>query len=257
MKSLTKNMIVTIACILVLLILGCGKDRDFITFTPDLKGASYNVAMAGTLTTLLGDNKNTIENLTLTGELNGNDIYCIREIPNLSVLDLSGTSIVSGGDAYFYGYPGYVTSNDASYTTTDNVIGNNMFHQLTKLKSIILPNNTTSIGNGAFYYCTGLTSIIIPNNVMSIGSNAFYYCTGLTSVTIGSSVTSIGSSAFGFCSQLAEVHVKATIPLLISDSNIFSYTPSTKKLYVPAGYKSSYQSSRWGSYFYAVNIIEE
>ena len=71
--------------------------------------------------------------------------------------------------------------------------------------SIDIPNNVTSIGDYVFEDCIRLKSIIIPNSVTSIGSYAFYNCRSLTSITIGNSVTSIGDYAFMECSSLTSI----------------------------------------------------
>ena len=160
-----------------------------------------HVETAGTLPALIADNeKYEITDLTLTGDLNGTDIRFIREMAGrtvnggttsgkLSVLNLSGANIVSGGDYY------YVSSSNV-YRTANNVISTNMFYQCNKLTNVILPNSVTLIGMEAFYGCTGLTSITIGNSVTSIGNHAFYGCTGLKSVTIPNSVTSIGDGSY-------------------------------------------------------------
>jgi hypothetical protein len=73
---------------------------------------TINVETAGTLPTLISDEeKYTIEELTLTGELNGTDFRLLRDMAGnnylgnltngkLKVLDLSGTVVKSGGLKY-------------------------------------------------------------------------------------------------------------------------------------------------------------
>jgi len=177
---------------------------------------TLNLATAGTLSSLINSSKkNLITSLTLTGNLNGTDIRYIREMAGsdvngnatlgtLSVLDLTGANIVSGGNYYY-----------TTYNTTANAISTYMFYGCTGLTSITIPNSVTSIGSSAFSGCTGLTSITIPNSVTSIGSGAFLGCTGLTSVTIPNSVTSIGGGAFSGCTGLIQI---------IVDSNNSKYT---------------------------------
>ena len=132
---------------------------------------------AGTLPNKIAvSRKNLITNLKIVGEINGTDLRLIREMAGcdyygfktdgkLSILDLSEAKIVAGGDAYFWYYKNYYTSND-------------------------------KLGDFAFKGCSGLTSMIIPSGVTSIGGEGFYGCSGLTSMTIPSSVTSIGIAAF-------------------------------------------------------------
>ena len=169
---------------------------------------TLNVATAGTLSTLINSSKkNLITSLTLTGNLNGTDILYIREMAGsdvngnptsgtLSILDLSGANIVTGGSAYYY--------SDYYYYTAANTITPFMFYNCNKLTSITIPNSVTSIAYGAFSGCTGLTSITMPNGVTSIGDEAFSNCKGLTSIIIPNSVTSIGEGAFG-CTGLTSI----------------------------------------------------
>jgi hypothetical protein len=133
-----------------------------------------------------------------------------------------------------------------------------MFANLRNLQTLVLPSGVTTIGKEAFLYCAALTSVTIPNSVTRIDGWAFCACSSLMSVTIPSNVTSISQYAFGSCSKLTEVHVKSlTPPTLYTASPVFDLPSGTKKLYVPSGKKSAYQSSAWGNYFTAANIIEE
>lgn len=195
---------------------------------------TLHVATAGTLPDLIAANdKYRVTNLTLTGKLNGTDILYIREmagrdvngnqtVGKLSVLDLSGADIVSGGAVY------YIYNSNYSFYTNNDSIGDNTFYNCnqltsvtvpnsvssigvsafwgcTQLDSVIIPNSVKSIGVGAFSGCTGLTFVSIPNSVTSIGEYVFYECTGLTSITIPNSVTSVGTNAFRSCTGLTSV----------------------------------------------------
>lgn len=175
-------------------------------------GIAY-VANAGELSSIIPDNeKNVITSLKISGYLNGDDIIYIRQMlggsefsneekGKLISLDLSEASIVEGGEWYYESYSSshYYTSNDA--------IGQYMFHQCANLKNIVLPNGITSIGNNAFWGCPSLASIEIPDGVTSIGQFAFSNCSSLTSVTMGIGVTSIVSYAFSNCSSLVSINI--------------------------------------------------
>ena len=148
---------------------------------------TIHVGTAGTLPTLIAENqKYETTDLTLTGSLNGTDIWYIREMAGcnfigfytdgkLANLDLSGANIVSGGNSYFK----YFHSGGKEYYTANNQISDYMFIYCISLETVILPKSVTLIGNAAFQGCGGLTSITIPNNVTSIGEGAFGGCTGL------------------------------------------------------------------------------
>ncbi|MDD4637921.1 MAG: hypothetical protein PHV66_09995, partial [Bacteroidales bacterium] len=68
------------------------------------KAEVFHVSPAGNLTSLVGNAKNSISELILTGELNGSDFKVIREMKQLSTLDMSDARIVAGGDYYYTTY---------------------------------------------------------------------------------------------------------------------------------------------------------
>ena len=96
------------------------------------------------------------------------------------------------------------------------------YHDLVKIKKVVIEDGVTSIGDYAFYHCSSLTSITIPNSVKSIGNYAFISCSGLTSVTIPNSVTSIGGNAFYGCTSLTSV----TIPNSVTSIGNYAFTCS-------------------------------
>lgn len=161
---------------------------------------------AGSMKNLLGDDYLNITALKIVGPINGDDVKLLHEMlcayeyrregkgGKLTSLDLSETSIVEGGGAYYNN-----GINSSEYYTSNNTIGDNFFYTCRNLTYIVLPNNITSIGNNAFSD-SSLTSIIIPDNISSIGEYAFYGCESLRSVTIGKGVISIGYGAFSCCS---------------------------------------------------------
>lgn len=130
--------------------------------TTETEGKVVHVATAGNLSTYIDEEeKLAITSLTVTGELNGDDIRYIREMAGrnssgqqtegqLVNLDMSGASIVAGGGAYY-----------STYTTTANTIGQQMFINC-NLKTIILPKTVTSMLGGAFAYCMFMESIELP-----------------------------------------------------------------------------------------------
>ena len=186
-----------------------------------IKKKVVNVATAGTLPTLIPAAEMTqINKLTLKGQLNGTDIAFIRRMAgahveflddnvftskeeghalgNLTYLDISGATIVSGGD-YYYRVWHEVDFNEYFYpikaSTSDNTISSYMFKGC-KLKQLLLPENTTSIGERAVSDCTNLIYVNIPDGVASIGYSAFEDCYNLNNIIIPYSVTFIGSDAF-------------------------------------------------------------
>ena len=163
-----------------------------------------NVTTAGTLSTLISDaEKYTIEELTITGNLNGTDFRLIREMAGndylgqptngvLKKLDISGANIVEGGEKYLD--TDNMTSSTGSYTykggeffhftTQNNVLGNSLFAGCDKLEEVVLPNSITSIGEYVFWYCLNLRALEIPENVSSIGSDFVYGPNQLGKLTV-------------------------------------------------------------------------
>lgn len=132
-----------------------------------------HVEVAGTLPVLIGDKKETVEELTLTGKLNGTDIKCIREMKKLRTLDMNGTEILKS-DIVYYVEP--YTANGEHVIKTDDEIGDYMFYQLSTLENIILPDKAYKIGTYALGECEKLKSVTIPDGVTEIGTLSFSNC---------------------------------------------------------------------------------
>ena len=145
----------------------------------ELEATCIQLEKAGALPDRIASSKKYhIANLKIIGEINGTDLWMIREMAGrdargyptdgkLSVLDLSEAKIVEGGGYYYDGnYNDYYTSND--------VIGSYAFQGCSGLTSLNLPAGITSIGSAAFWGCSGLTSIYVcAEKVPEIGSNVF------------------------------------------------------------------------------------
>lgn len=170
---------------------------------------SINVAEAGTLPSLITERqKQEVTHLTVTGELNGSDILVIREMSgidnygwevddtNLTSLDMSGARIVSGGTPYYF-----------SNTTEDDIIGESMFAECSRLTSISIPESTKSIEWEAFSGCTGLTFFKIPDTTTYLGDDVFSGCSNITEIKVGQSVTKIDGYAFQNCSSLQTINL--------------------------------------------------
>ena len=163
-----------------------------------------NVEKAGTLSTLVGDDRKfRITNLKLSGELNGEDIKWLREmagngttngavaIPTtdgkLAKLDMTDATLLSSYDFYL----------GSERIENDNEIGRGMFTRCTTLVSVKLPKSTVKIGEFAFDYCNNLESIAIPDQVTEIGQDCFNHCPSLASIILPSALEKLGEYAFG------------------------------------------------------------
>ena len=209
---------------------------------------SINVATAGMLSDLISeDEKYQIEELTLSGELNGDDIFLIREMAGINmdnmsdykylgkgcltagklrVLDLSDARIVEGGREYYKEKIGSVSFTGFTYTTNDEISAN-MFTYCTKLEELILPKSAKVISPRMMY---GDASDRPKMNIKVLkvaDGNPNYdsrdYCNavvetatntlvvGCNGSTIPDGVTSIGDYAFADCSGMTSVIIPNSV----------------------------------------------
>ena len=152
------------------------------------------------------DGITTVENLAVSGSLNGTDIAFIRDMINnysLSALDIENTNIVSGGEPYYvpsYGTPDY---------TTDNVVGKNMFDQCEKIITLKLPYSITMIESYAFWNCKNLRELHIPASCITVKENAIYGCSNLESIYFGANVTNFDGNNCSGCNCLKGFYVNS------------------------------------------------
>ncbi|MDD4637074.1 MAG: leucine-rich repeat domain-containing protein, partial [Bacteroidales bacterium] len=131
----------------------------------------------------------------------------------LSFLDLSGATIVSGGEEYMDSNKG---SNNIEYRTADGELGSYMFYGCESLTSVVLPNNITEIPYNLFYYCRRLTSVTLPKNLTIIRSFAFEGCSNLASVTFPETLERIELSAFSYCKGLTSLVLPTKLTTILA-----------------------------------------
>jgi len=161
---------------------------------------------AGNLSSILGESKDTIMSLTITGSIDARDFKTMRDsMPILMEIDLSGGTIenyrgtMGTADTISTYYPANAIPNYA-FLKKDTYKGKS------NLTTIILPTSITSIGIYAFGFCRSLIgNISISSSVDSIGSFAFSHCSSLTSINIPSSVINIGADCFNSFSGLTNI----------------------------------------------------
>lgn len=193
--------------------------------------SEVNVETAGTLASLLPSSD---KKLKVTGVINGTDIKYVRSLVNagtVTSLDLSDVRIVAGGEAYY-----------ESYTTQNDIIGENMFYECSKLQAMELPSTVTAIQKSAFAN-TGLKKIDIPGSVLSVGEDAFAYCSSLATVVIGKKVKTLSKGVF-WGSNVTKAYVKPMTPPSVS-SYLFSSSPT---VYVYKEAATDYKESGWKEY---------
>lgn len=258
MKSFTFNRQLLL---IMFMLLNCftsyASDDNLIT-----KQTIVNLTEAGTLQNKIAySEKYLITNLKIIGEINGTDLCLIRDMAGsyvtgektpgkLSILDLSETKIVEGGDYYYTDY-----FEDKQYTKNDT-LGNWTFAWCKSLTTVIIPTSIAAIGRGTFSGCSNLATIDIPSNVTEIGSSAFVNCSSLKSMNIPSSVKSIGGSAFYGCTELTSIYMYSTEFLtigFIGDDAFKGCNANNCTVYVPKGTLDAYSKSKFN---YFKNIVE-
>jgi len=184
----------------------------FNAFAQEAPPITINVEKAGTLSSYIANSKkHEITNLTITGNLDGNDISYLRDISGsdyskkrteskLKTLDLYNANIVSGGGSYVTG----------SHYTQDDIIGRDMFTGCT-FTSVKLPKSITKIDDYAFQYCSNLNDIEIPTGTTYIGDFAFDECSKLTTVQIPDGVTKLGAYAFSKCELITSISLPSSV----------------------------------------------
>ena len=162
-----------------------------------------NIEEAGTLKECLessNNDKSKVKNLKLTGYVNANDFYFMRdEMDNLQALNLKEVQIKATYDTYDEYVPRSLTR--------DNYIPFEGFRSKPSLMRLVLPDKLEGIGETAFYFCTNLTgSLIIPEGVTEIHSRAFEYCRAMTgSLQLPSTLQKIEDYAFSGCGFASEL----------------------------------------------------
>ena len=172
---------------------------------------------AGSLQYMIEKNdKNNITRLKVVGPIGIYDIQYIREMAgcwleesgkktdgNLQYLDLQEAKLV-GSDININVYTkgsNQGETNTIECTAKIEPDGNdfsNLFRNVSKLNTVIMPEYLTTTGRGTFMD-SPLSSITLPQNLTYIDDNAFNGCGGLRDISIPSGVTSIGNGAFEGC----------------------------------------------------------
>ena len=139
---------------------GWGDFKTIAKFNPDLirDWVTKNVAQAGTLSTVIGEDKENITKLKLTGNLNDTDVQYLEEMIREAALQELNLK-----DALLY------------------TIESCRFRDCKNLTYLVLPDVLQRIEKAAFPNCTGLTTISLPAGLEYMYA-AFIDCTGLTSI---------------------------------------------------------------------------
>ena len=230
------------------------------------------------------ENQQVLENIKVTGFINGTDIKFIREL-NLNrslhgCIDLGDVNIVAGGESY----GGYDSYGYSSWTyTKDNSLTPYMFAYLKAMRKVILPESITTWDGRFLFLKTKVDTLVINGNMQSISicdghDNIFwkvrciYFPEGIKKINIGylfHSYAGLSNIEMFFPSSLEKIsgnnscnreetiiHCESTNPETIlstnrNDENCYIFNSGT--IYVPKGTKEKYEQS----IFNKLTIIEE
>lgn len=195
-----------------------------------------------------GTDFNFIKNIAvLKGTLNADDYKALTNIPNLEIIELSGTETENG----VIPENALTSRNQLSYISLPKntaEIGKNAFSGNRKLIKVSMPATVTKIddyafaacesmtdipiseaityiGEGAFQDCKALTEFVIPSGITEIYPNTFSKC-GFEQISIGPNVKKIGMSVFADCNALKDLYVYGDeAPAL--DSDVFRNVSAT------------------------------
>lgn len=159
-----------------------------------------------------------VNKLIIEGELNSDDWSKIKQMTNLTELDLSKALIDEIPNEAFNGrwaidkvvlpptlkkigsfaFQGTALT---SVNIPDNVetIKECAFSQVKQLQEVHLPDSLTSLGNYAFAECRSLRTVKIPTKLKTIPDYTFQNCRSLQSVELHDSITAFEDYSFDNC----------------------------------------------------------
>lgn len=159
-----------------------------------------------------------VNKLIIEGELNSDDWSKIKQMTNLTELDLSKALIDEIPSEAFngrwaidkvvlpptlkkIGSYAFQRTSLTSVNIPDNVetIEDCAFGRVKQLQEVHLPDSLTALGGSAFEYCRNLRAVKIPSKIKVITWHAFRYCSSLQSVELHDSITGFGDYSFSNC----------------------------------------------------------
>lgn len=160
---------------------------------------------AGKLSALMGNHLYEYTQLSIVGDLNGDDLVCLRTMAGRDVnneatagkladINMADAHIVAGGSDF-----------GPYYRHTENqVVGQGLFAQCNQLRHIILPSDVIKIEKDAFADCTSLQEIEIPASVNQMIPSSG--CTALENIHVSKANTQY-SSVNGVLFNKAETEI--------------------------------------------------
>lgn len=148
-----------------------------------------------------------VNKLIIEGELNSDDWSKIKQMTNLTELDLSKALI---DEIPSNAFSGRWAIDKVLLPPTLKKIGNYAF-QRTSLTSVNIPDNVETIEEAAFRQVKQLQEVHLPDSLTSLGRYAFSACRSLRTVKIPTKLKEIPWYAFDGCKSLQSVELHDSI----------------------------------------------
>ena len=180
-----------------------------------------NVTTPGTLGDLIaadGKNPAKIRNMKVTGTVNADDFYFMRdqmaileainmkecEIAPIEKVFWSDTSWSSYETYYLplYGEPDFMSGTSCRWNIVASMIPDRAFQNKKTLTKFVFPETITIIGDFAFNGTNLAGAVILPDGITIIGGAAFQSSL-ISSISFPSSLIGIGNTAFTDCFSLS------------------------------------------------------
>ncbi|MBQ9185660.1 MAG: leucine-rich repeat protein [Bacteroidales bacterium] len=182
-----------------------------------------NVETPGTLGDVIAAGKNPakIKNLKVTGQVNHEDFYFMRDqMTILEAVNMKEAKVKNALMPAHYEY-NYETNESIFFPNEymDDIIPANSFVDKSSLYYFVFPEKITNVGASAFDGTNHSGALIIPEDVTEIGDYAFRE-TNISSIQFPNKLELIGSYAFDGCRATSGV-LQLPSPLIVIGSNTF------------------------------------
>lgn len=118
------------------------------------------------------------------------------------------------------------------------------FYQLYSLRSVTIPNTTTSLGNNVLYGCGTLATIIVPSGCTSLGQYAFRYNYAARHICLPKSVETFSTNVFEADNSATRIILSGNITAITA--SLFNACYGATKVYIPSSV-TSIAASAFGS----------
>ena len=225
------------------------------------KKIAVNVEKPGSLHLKISEkDKWTVSELTINGDIDGSDLLYLRDMAgytmsgqktkgNLGRLDLRHARFVPGGAKYARSLEG------GCEIKRENTIPERAFRKCSKLKVVVLPENTVDIEGHAFERCSNLTSVTFNEALETIGERAFRKCGELKSLTFSANIKTIAKEAFAEDDKIGKITIASAKPPAIFINTFYGVANREVRLTVPVGATTTYKKNpSWRKF---INVTED